>query len=90
MLLDENKIATGVELLTSSHGSSATERKERLLIEAGKEVILSAGSARSPQILLLSGIGPKEELQKHGVRALRDNIVQMSISGEFLKFTPVV
>ncbi len=35
---------------------------------AGAEVILSAGAFNSPQILLLSGIGPKKELQKHGLQ----------------------
>jgi len=32
-----------------------------------KEVIISSGAINSPHLLLLSGIGPKEELQKHGV-----------------------
>ncbi|KAL5357225.1 hypothetical protein BJX96DRAFT_144088 [Aspergillus floccosus] len=34
---------------------------------ASKEVIISAGAYRTPQILLLSGIGPREELAKHGI-----------------------
>lgn len=34
---------------------------------ASKEVILSAGSYNSPQILMLSGIGDGEELKKHGI-----------------------
>ncbi len=37
-------------------------------IHAAREVILSAGAIGSPQILLLSGIGPAAELQKHGIR----------------------
>ena len=35
---------------------------------ANKEVILSAGAINSPHLLLLSGVGPKEELEKHQVR----------------------
>lgn len=35
--------------------------------DARKEVIISGGALNSPQILLLSGIGPVEELRKHGI-----------------------
>ena len=36
-------------------------------VRARREVILSAGSIGSPQLLQLSGIGPGELLQKHGI-----------------------
>lgn len=35
-----------------------------------KEVIVSGGAVNSPQILMLSGIGPKDELQKVGIRPI--------------------
>ena len=38
-----------------------------------KEVILSAGVYRTPQILMLSGIGPKEELSPHGIPQVVDS-----------------
>ena len=41
-------------------------------ITARKEVILSAGAHRTPQLLMLSGIGPKEELSKHGIPLVKD------------------
>jgi choline dehydrogenase-like flavoprotein len=36
------------------------------------EVILAAGSIGSPQIMLLSGIGPAKDLQEHGIPVLLD------------------
>ncbi|XP_025159051.1 glucose dehydrogenase [FAD, quinone]-like [Harpegnathos saltator] len=42
---------------------------------ARKEVILSAGAINSPKILMLSGVGPAEELAKHGIRVLQDSAV---------------
>lgn len=39
---------------------------EYKVIRVRKEVILSAGAVQSPQILMLSGIGPKKHLQHVG------------------------
>ncbi len=36
-------------------------------ITAKRGVILAAGAIQSPQLLMLSGIGPAEELQRHGI-----------------------
>ena len=40
------------------------------IIRAG-EVIVSAGAINSPQLLMLSGIGPERHLRRHGIRPLR-------------------
>jgi choline dehydrogenase len=40
---------------------------------ARREVIISAGAYHSPQLLLLSGIGPADELRQHGIKA-RENL----------------
>lgn len=37
-----------------------------------KEIIISAGSINTPQLLMLSGIGPKEQLRKHGLRLVQN------------------
>ncbi|WP_426217619.1 GMC family oxidoreductase [Methylobacterium sp. NFXW15] len=60
--------ATGVIL----DGSRATGVRARIgtrevEIAAAREVILAAGALQSPQLLLLSGIGPAEALRSHGI-----------------------
>ena len=41
-------------------------------VEARREIILSGGTYNSPQLLLLSGIGPAEELREHGIDVVHD------------------
>jgi choline dehydrogenase len=57
-VLFDGRRAVGVEIL---------HRGERRIIHAAREIILSAGSIKSPQLLMLSGIGPGGELKKHAV-----------------------
>jgi choline dehydrogenase len=57
-VLFEGKKAVGVEMKTGG-------RLQQL--RAGKEVILSASSINSPKILMLSGVGDRQQLQSHGI-----------------------
>lgn len=41
-------------------------------VTAAKEVIVSGGSFNTPQILKLSGVGPREELEQHGIDVIVD------------------
>jgi len=50
---------------------------------AEKEVILSSGAINSPHLLLLSGIGPKEELQKHGVCEIQHSLQNKTVGSKF-------
>ena len=55
----KGNVATGVDVVVNG---------EPRTFDASREVILSAGSLNSPQVLMLSGIGPGEELQRHGIK----------------------
>ncbi len=57
LILDGKKV-TGVEY--DQGGETKT-------LHADREVIVSAGAFNSPQILMLSGIGPGHELNRHGI-----------------------
>lgn len=59
----EHGRAVGVEIVTKD----GTET-----IRAAREVILSAGVVGSPQILMLSGIGPAAHLREHGIAVHAD------------------
>jgi choline dehydrogenase len=59
----EGSRATGVEVIT------ATGRET---IRAAREVILCAGVFGSPQLLMLSGIGPAAHLREHGIEVVAD------------------
>jgi choline dehydrogenase-like flavoprotein len=46
--------------------------KDEVNIPARRAVILSAGAFQSPQLLLLSGIGPRDELTRHGIDVVHE------------------
>lgn len=63
-IIIKNDMAIGVEFFT---GKTTTQ-----VAKARKEVILSAGSFNSPQVLQLSGIGDKTTLEKLGIECLKN------------------
>lgn len=77
ILFDDNKRAIGVEYL---HGKDlyracsrpSQETPEIRRIYASKEVILSGGAFNTPQLLMLSGIGSRDELEPFGIKVLVD------------------
>jgi len=61
-ILIENRQVTGVEVESGG---------EVFTVESNK-VVLSAGALKSPHILMLSGIGPKDQLDEYGIDVLQD------------------
>ncbi|WP_146341665.1 FAD-dependent oxidoreductase [Nesterenkonia sp. NBAIMH1] len=58
----------GVDVSAAAHGGIAAGVES---IDCG-EVVLTAGAIATPQLLLLSGIGPAEQLHRHGVSVRAD------------------
>ena len=52
--------------------SSRRPAGERFCVDAKRETILAAGAIGSPQLLQLSGIGPGELLQEHGIPVVHE------------------
>ncbi|KQR85521.1 sorbosone dehydrogenase [Burkholderia sp. Leaf177] len=65
-VLLEGGRATGVEYVHRNHTQTA---------RADREVVLAAGAYQTPKLLMLSGIGPRDELERH------DIAVQVALEG---------
>ena len=60
--------AVGVEY----RGDGGRGTAQTLRLKPGGEVVLSAGAFGSPQLLMLSGVGPAAHLREHGITPVRD------------------
>jgi choline dehydrogenase len=75
VLFDDETTAVGVEYLDVPHAYGADPRPaypsqsvaDRKPVFVRREVILAGGAFSTPQLLKLSGIGPREELEAHGI-----------------------
>ncbi|KAK1137820.1 hypothetical protein K0M31_002314 [Melipona bicolor] len=80
ILIDpSSKRAYGVEFVRDG---------ETLRVLAKKEVIVSAGAVNSPQLLMLSGIGPREHLSQHGIPVIQDLKVGHNLQDHIGSLTP--
>ncbi|EFX69856.1 hypothetical protein DAPPUDRAFT_257960 [Daphnia pulex] len=65
MIDPDTKTVTGVQF----------EKNGRMYFgEETKEVVISAGAVASPQILMLSGVGPKDHLEEKGIPLILDKL----------------
>jgi choline dehydrogenase len=62
-ILFEGGRAAGVEFV---------QHEKKIQVKANREVILSGGSFNSPQLLQLSGVGPRALLEQHGIPVVLD------------------
>ena len=74
LTVQTDALVTGIEI----EGGRATgvrylRRGVEELAEAGSEVIVSCGVIGSPQLLMLSGVGPADHLREHDIAVLADS-----------------
>ncbi len=72
IVLDHENRATAVEYLRGerlyrAHNNPNDGNGERCVIRASREVIVSGGAFNTPQLLMLSGIGPADVLMRYGI-----------------------
>jgi choline dehydrogenase len=78
VLFDDNNRAIGLEYIKGARQYRAFRKPnpdpgQLVTVNCSKEVILCGGAYNSPQLLMLSGIGPKEHLEKFGIKVRVDN-----------------
>ena len=72
----KNSLVTKViigPLSKKAYGVEVEHDSKKFTFRARKEVIISAGAVNSPQLLLLSGVGPKTHLRSKGIPVIVDS-----------------
>jgi len=74
LTVQTDALATGV-LIEGGHATGVRyiHRGTEHVALAGSEVILAGGAVNSPQLLMLSGIGPADHLREHGIAVVADS-----------------
>lgn len=77
VIFDNDNRAVGVrylkgERLYRAHAAASGSNGEAREVRASKEVILAGGAFNTPQLLMLSGIGARKDLERRGVKVRVD------------------
>lgn len=77
VLFDSDNRAIGVEYLKGerlyrAHANPSSDAGEKRQAFASRETILCGGAFNTPQLLMLSGVGPRGELERHGIEVRVD------------------
>jgi choline dehydrogenase len=72
VVFDESNRAIGVEYLKGerlyrAHAKPSAATGEPRTVYASREVVLAGGAFNTPQLLMLSGVGPRATLETHGI-----------------------
>lgn len=87
-VLKNTKVETLMMNDKKAEGVRATlPNGQTIEIKAKKEVVMSAGSVASPHILMLSGIGPKNQLEEKGIKVRVDLPVGQRIQDHLMMFS---
>lgn len=70
--VDKLILSTDSGQLTAKGVITTSKVGKKVEYHARKEVLVTAGAYCSPPILMRSGLGPKEELEKHGIECVVD------------------
>ncbi|CAG9764956.1 unnamed protein product [Ceutorhynchus assimilis] len=89
LIISDNSLVTKV-IITNNRavGIEFVKNGKLYFAQASKEVILSAGAINTPQVLMLSGIGPLQELKKHGIKVVKDLPVGKNLQEHVGFFAP--
>lgn len=80
VLINEKKEATGVEFIL---------KNRKFKVNAKKETIISGGAVNTPQILMLSGIGPEKHLKHHQIKPIVNLPVGKNLEDHTVVIYPV-